>query len=262
MPYFSIIIPTFNSGTTLSEALNSLRKQTFRDFEIVIVDGLSLDNTVSIARSYLEFGLQLRIVSEKDQGVYDAMNKGVGMSSSELIYFMGGDDALYDENVLQDIFEEASKNEADVIYGNVNSNRLGENYDGEFDEAKIYEKNICHQAIFLNREVFEKVGGFNLRYFTHSDWDHNLRWFLNDGIKKKYINRTIAFYADSGLSSHKGDAIFQIEKADIFFKYKGGKLKKKLLKRIYMGMAIKRKEENKYFPFIYYKLKSWLTQNA
>jgi glycosyltransferase involved in cell wall biosynthesis len=257
-PFFSIVLPTYNSGLTINTALDSILNQSYRDIEVVVIDGLSNDHTTRVVKEYMATDSRVNFVSEIDEGVYDAMNKGVGRATGQWLYFMGSDDLLYNENVLQDIFEEASKNDVDIIYGNVDSNKLGKHYDGEFDEAKLYGKNICHQAIFIKRDVFNNIGNFNLKYPLHADWDHNIRWFLNNSIKKKYVNRTIAFYADSGLSSRQGDAIFQMDKADIFFKYGGKRLNRDLLKNIYIGMAIRRKQEDKFFAFLFYKVKSWL----
>lgn len=178
MPFFSIIIPTFNSAKTLDVALKSILQQTYTDFEILLMDGLSTDNTLEIAKSYND--QRIIISSEKDEGIYDAMNKGIKLARGEWLFFLGSDDLLYDKHVLGQIFK-AREYHFNIIYGNVliegNAGwaKNGQVYDGEFSLQKIIERNICHQAIFYKKAVFEKCGVFNINYNVCADWDLNLR---------------------------------------------------------------------------------------
>lgn len=212
IPTLSIIIPTFNSGTTLSVALESIRSQTFEELEIIIMDGLSGDNTLQIARSYVPIFQDLTIISEEDKGIYDAMNKGIEMAKGEWLYFMGSDDSFYNSEILEKFFALKAVNTHDVIYGNVFSSRFEHPYDGKFSYYKLAIKNICHQSIFFRKNVFSKVGKFNLDYKIWADWDHNIRWFYSSRIKKYYINEIIANYADGGFSSLNEDSVFIKEK--------------------------------------------------
>ena len=153
-PLFSIIIPTFNAGKTLSFCLDSVLIQSFQDFEILIIDAVSSDNTMSIVEEYAAANTAITWISEKDKGIYDAMNKSISLAKGEWLYFLGSDDKLYDAEVLKKIMNSLNENHSlDVLYGNVSSNRLGI-YDGEFNAGKIRLKNICHQAIFLRKTVF------------------------------------------------------------------------------------------------------------
>lgn len=207
MPFYSIIIPTLNSAKTLSSALGSILQQSFTDFEVLILDGLSTDNTLIIAKSYNDE--RIKIFSEKDYGIYDAMNNGINLGKGEWLYFMGSDDRLSGSNVLQQISDTVSNNNCEVIYGDVNSTRFNGRYDGEFNYLKIMSQNICQQAIFFKKSVFKKTGLFNLGYKSHADWDHNMNWFLSPAIPKMYFNCVIAEYADGGYSSINGDPIFE-----------------------------------------------------
>jgi hypothetical protein len=114
-------------------------------------------------------------------------------------------------------------NKYDVVYGNVTSPRFNGVYDGEFTYSKLAEQNICHQAIFLNKVVFKKIGKFNLRYKAHADWDHNIRWFFSSKVSKIFIDLIIASYADGGVSSN-GDSVFKKDINGILLKYGIGKL--------------------------------------
>nr|WP_294899524.1 glycosyltransferase family 2 protein [uncultured Pedobacter sp.] len=239
-PFFSIIIPTFNSDKVLRKAISGIVNQTYNNYEILIIDGLSTDNTLDIAQS---FGNEnIRIYSEKDRGIYDAMNKGVRLAKGEWLYFMGSDDSFYAPNTLKEV----SKNLAgvDVVYGDVFSTRFEGRYDGEFDQEKIVQKNICHQAIFFKKAVFDTIGCFDIRYSSHADWEHNLRWFLSKTIKKVYINLVIANYADGGFSSTNGDVLFSniknwkvalLRKTEIPFFDKLIILKSELAKALFTG---------------------------
>src|ERR1035437_8605494 len=206
IPFISIIIPTFNSEVTLKKCLESIIDQTFNNFEILIVDGKSEDETLKIAKEINDS--RIKIMSELDKGIYDAMNKGINLAKGEWIYFLGSDDELCNQFILEKIYSQIINKNYHVIYGNVTSERFNGIYAGEFNFEKLYEKNICHQAIFFNKKLFKKVGCFNLKYKSHADYDHNIRWFLNKGIKRLYINEVIANYADGGFSSQGIDKLF------------------------------------------------------
>lgn len=199
----SIIIPTFNSATVLSRALDSIVNQTFSDWEILIMDGGSTDNTLKVAQSYNNS--RIRIYSEPDKGIYDAMNKGIDLTKGDWIYFLGSDDWLIDTRILGDVFSQ-SIDKYDVVYGNVESN-LDSRHNGEWNLSNL-EFNRCHQAIFHKRDLFKKLGKYNLMYPVMADHDFNLKWFFSRRIKKLYIPYTIAHYSVDGFSSQQQDKEF------------------------------------------------------
>ncbi|MGM1056431.1 MAG: glycosyltransferase family 2 protein [Bacteroidota bacterium] len=204
-------MPTYNSAATLDLALESIIHQTFQNVEVLIIDGLSIDNTIEIAKKYqLQFP-EIKIVSEADKGIYDAMNKGIGIAKGEWVYFMGSDDSLYETTTLNQVFDKKQIKNLDVIYGNVYAVGFNGVYDGEFTHTKLADKNICHQAIFFRRSIFENTGKFNLKYKALADWDHNIKWFFSSRIKNQYIDQVVANYADGGFSSD-GDSSFNKDK--------------------------------------------------
>lgn len=223
-PLISIIIPTLNSEATIAIALNSIINQTYKNWEIIILDGLSQDRTLDVVESHQREISNIRIISKTDKGIYDAMNKGIKIARGEWLYFMGSDDSFYESTTLEQFLRIDNLNNFDVVYGNVYSSRFNGFYAGEFDYLKLTEKNICHQAIIFNRSVFKKIGKFNLKYKAHADWDHNIRWFYSDKICCKYTQMIIANYADGGFSSVQGDEIFRIDKYYLFLKKGMGKL--------------------------------------
>jgi glycosyltransferase involved in cell wall biosynthesis len=198
--------------------------QTFSNFEILLIDGASTDKTVEIARNYGDE--RIKIFVDKDSGIFDAMNKGIRFARGKWIYFLGSDDQLYSMNTLDSVANELEDG-IDVLYGNVYSTRFKGLHDGKFDQMKIFRKNICHQAIFFRRDVFDKIGNFDLRYRAHADWDHNMRWFLSTKVKHKYCDLVIANYADGGFSSAGIDVIFKKERGLKFLHYSKAQLSKR-----------------------------------
>jgi glycosyltransferase involved in cell wall biosynthesis len=116
-PLITIIIPAFNAAVCIREALNSLLQQSFTAFEVLVVDGVSRDNTLAIVQELAERDNRVRFISEKDAGIYDAMNKGIGLAAGEWLYFLGADDALYNEQVLEKVAPVLQQTNALLVYG-------------------------------------------------------------------------------------------------------------------------------------------------
>lgn len=212
---FSVIIPTFNSAANISVVLDSIATQTEKDVEIVIMDGLSSDNTVDLAQDFKERIPGLKIFRDKDDGIYDAMNKAMDKASGKWLFFMGSDDRFYDDTVLEAVARVAALSKASVIYGNVKIigdtgwARDADIYDGEFDIHKLLNQNICHQAMFYHSEFIKnEIGYFSLKYKKSSDWDFNLRCWAKGSFQ--YVDMIIANFAAGGFSTHSNDtAIFE-----------------------------------------------------
>lgn len=215
-PFFSIIIPTFNAEKHLHRSLTSITDQTFVEFECLIMDGASTDATLTIAKKLVSKDSRFKIFSKSDAGVYDAMNQGIMKSEGKYIYFLGADDYLKDNQVLEDVNRFLSSHDVQVVYGNVNSPELGDRYDGPFSNYKIAKKNICHQSTFCAQSVYKKVGLFDLKYKIQADWEHNWRWFFHPEIKHKHLDRILAYYEEGGLSSGRKDLKFRRDFAKKF----------------------------------------------
>lgn len=205
VPMFSIIVPTFNVGATLGACLESIVGQNCTDFEVVLVDGESGDETLDIAKSFAsKFGTRLVIRSEPDQGPYDAMNRGVGIAKGGWLLFLGADDVLYEADTLQRVAAFIGDNEpSDLVYGDVVMRSTETRHAGSFDlDRLLFETNMCHQAIFYRRELFAGIGPYNLRYRIWADWDFNIRCFSNPALIARYMDIVVARYNDlTGISS-------------------------------------------------------------
>lgn len=171
------------------------------------MDGVSNDETLDIVESYND--KRIHIYSEKDSGIYDAMNKGVDKAKGEWLYFIGSDDKLYNNTVLETIFLNIQKTKRKIIYGSVEIvgdsgwAKDGEIYDGYFDLDKLLNKNINHQAIFYHKSVFKKMGNYNILYRICGDYDFNLKCYSK--YKFLYINIIIAKFQGGNTSFSKLD---------------------------------------------------------
>ena len=208
-PKISIITPTYQAGTAIETALKSVASQTYPNIEHLIVDCASRDNTLPTVRKFQKEFRNIRLLTEKDGGIYDAMNKGLDLCSGDWIFFLGADDSLYDEHVLTDLFEQGLFQEEQVVYGNVQIcgdapwAKDGTVYDGPFTLEKLFKFNICHQSIFYPRSVVKKVGYYNTKYKVTADWDYNIHcWASYHFI---YVDRIISRFATGGKSSGEGD---------------------------------------------------------
>ena len=214
-PYITIIIPTFRAAKTLRVTLDSVLYQDFRDFEVLVMDGGSDDGTAAIVQQAADD--RIRFISERDKGVYDAMNKGIAASRGIWLYFLGADDLLYGPGVLSSIFSAGARGheDADFLYGDVVSPSYKGRYDGQFDFAKLLSRNISHQAIFYRRSLFDRFGGYNLGYPGYADWDLNIRLFAAAGlgprvaVRVRYIDAIIARFGPDGISSRHDSAFLR-----------------------------------------------------
>ena len=196
----SVIIPCYNAAITIANCLTSIVCQDYKDFEVIIIDGNSVDNTAKVVQTFVENNRNIRFFSEKDKGIYDAMNKGITMAKGEWLYFLGSDDCLINSCVLSKAAEQFN-DDFDLIYGN--TIWVPENYidKGEKSLSQLLQFGINHQRIFYRKSLFDRYGDYNKSYKIAADFDLNIRFFCNDSIKKKYIDCTITKYHSRGISS-------------------------------------------------------------
>lgn len=222
-PLLTIITVVFNGAAFLEKALNSVFDQDFKDFEYIVIDGGSTDGTIEIIK---KFASRLKYwVSERDEGVYHAMNKGLKVAKGRWVYFLGADDCMY--NCLNEVVKYL-KDENVIYYGDVYRPTLMRKYDGKFSAYKLACRNICQQSIFYPRKIWNKYS-FNLQYHIFADYDFNIRCFFDRASRFDYIPVVIAHYNDSdGLSCNERDEEFEKDKLKIVRNYFSNSIYKRI----------------------------------
>jgi len=203
---FSIIMATYNCGQKVENTLQSILSQNEELFELIVLDGASTDDTLDYIKKY-ESGLIL--ISEKDDGVYDAFNKGIKIAKGKYIYFIGAGDCLR-PGVLEQVKKFLPHETPAFVYGYCYLMKRKVIYrDREFNRFNFITDNICHQVIFYHRAIFDIIGKYDLRHRIFADWTFNLLCFTNQEISKQYIPYLIADYEEGGQSELINDPPFK-----------------------------------------------------
>jgi glycosyltransferase involved in cell wall biosynthesis len=210
VPLISIVTVVLNAAGTLERTIQSVLNQDLQDLEYVVIDGGSSDGSLDIVRRY-----ESRIAywrSAPDEGLYDAMNKGVRASTGSWVLFLGADDLLVGN--LREIAALLT-DERTVYYGDVYMPRRRVYYDGRFSAYKIMFANICQQAIFYPRRVFESHQ-FDTRYKLWADHLLNMACFGDKRFRFVYIQKLVCLYNDyTGATSNATDAKFEADRESL-----------------------------------------------
>jgi len=215
----SIITVCLNSEKTIKDTLESVKIQTYPFIEHIIIDGVSTDNTLAIVEQYGD-SVSL-VVSEKDKGIYDAMNKGLSRSTGDVLYFLNSDDCLHDEGVIADVMNKFNSPTApELVYGNVFYKYADRQEQRRFDRINrrtLIYADLCHQGTFARKTLFEKFGDFDIRYRIAADYDWLLKVFCS-GSSVLYLNRDISVFDAEG--EHSRDPVFaRKERLKVKLKY-------------------------------------------
>lgn len=217
----SIITVCFNSSACIEDAILSVVRQSYKKIEYIIIDGKSTDGTLDVINKYRN--VISKVISEKDKGIYDAINTGIRIATGDIIYFLNSDDTFYDENVVSEVVCEFNP-DVDLIIGRVDLLDVPCDILPYLKQPQIKRKKdllsqgIYHQAVFSKRSLFEKLGLFNTNYKVYADHDWFLSAFSNKGIKIKFIDRPIANYYFQGFSFQNRDKLRK-EKTHIIYKH-------------------------------------------
>lgn len=177
-PKFSIITVCFNAKELIEKTVQSVLAQTYPHIEYIIIDGGSTDGTLAIVNKYA--GRISRIVSEPDNGIYDAMNKGIRLSTGGWLYFPNAGDTFVDTDLLARVAAFLAKHaSAEIIYGDIQRTNLTgqwvtneKTYAGEIkDKRYLFTNMFCQQRAFIKRTVFEELGEFDISYKVIADYD-------------------------------------------------------------------------------------------
>lgn len=200
-PLFSVITVSYNSEKTIEQTILSVLNQTFLDYEYLIIDGGSTDATLEIIKCYEEkFNGRLRWVSEADNGIYYAMNKGVDLAKGKYIGLLNSDD-WYEHNALE-IVAGFTSNNTDIIYGMLNvydnDKKLLYVYANYVD--KLPQESLAHPSTFVSKRCYKNLGSYTTDYRSSSDYEFFLRAF-NEGVNFRFIESILANFRCGGMSS-------------------------------------------------------------
>ncbi|HTQ65524.1 MAG TPA: glycosyltransferase family 2 protein [Puia sp.] len=202
----SIITATYNSAATVNNTLSCIQFQDHPDIEHIIVDGLSSDDTLKIVNRFPHIA---KIISEKDEGIYDAMNKGIRCASGEIIGILNSDDVYTDEHVLSTIASVFENKEIDACYADLQYVRQNDSSkivrtwkSGYFSGDSFYWGWMPpHPTFFVRRSVYEKVGLFNTMLKSAADYEMMLRILVKYKITVHYIPKVIVKMSTGGMSN-------------------------------------------------------------
>lgn len=197
MMKISIITATFNSGQTVHDTIKSVLNQTYEDIEYIIKDGSSKDNTLDICREYeSKFGGRMKIISEPDRGIYDAMNKGLDASTGDVVGILNSDDFFTSNDVIAQVADAFESDESiDAVYGDIhfvkdeNLKKCTRYYSSKGFRPWLLRFGFmpAHPSFYCKKEVFEKYGLYDLQYRTSSDFEMMVRLLGKQKIKTKYL---------------------------------------------------------------------------
>ena len=216
----SIITVCLNCESTVDKTIQSVISQTYPNIEYVIIDGESTDNTLKLIHNYRS-NIDI-LISETDDGIYYAMNKGAKLATGDIIYFLNSGDYFCNENIIKNVVKILTeKEDIDIIYGNFIY------YDDNSDELyvtrcknniEVVAKGINHQSIFARKKVFEKSGFFDASYMVYGDYDWLIRALIKNNHKIMHVDMPIVCYLKGGISD-KNIRKFLFERFDISVKY-------------------------------------------
>jgi glycosyltransferase involved in cell wall biosynthesis len=221
MPLLSIITINFDNCAGLERTINSVVSQTFNDFDFVIIDGGSTDGSVDLIKRQAD-----KInswVSEKDDGIYDALNKGILKATGDYCLFLNSGDYFCSEDVLQNVFR--TKFSEDLVYGDVLLENKGticgeKKHPDSLSDYYLLTQVIAHQAQFIKRELFTKFGMFDKSYKIVSDYEFFVRMIYKHKASARHVPVAIAVFDLSGLSNNAGQRkLINNERNKIHSKY-------------------------------------------
>lgn len=197
--FFSIIVASFNAGSKIRTTIDSVLTQTFDNYEIIVKDGGSTDNTLS----QVPESDKIRVYTNKDGGIYYGMNEGIDYAQGRYICFLNCGDIFYDKYVLETVYETAVKCDSQsVVYGDLVREDIVSKQPRKLSSAYLINNPLCHQSMFISRDVFLKHGKYDPTIKICADWYHLIKTFKS-GVEYVYCDKVICVYESGGASETK-----------------------------------------------------------
>ena len=198
----SIITVCYNSAETIKKTIESVLQQSYENIEYIVVDGASTDGTLDIVNQY-QTGFQgrLQVISEPDNGIYDAMNKGIHVATGELIGILNSDD-YYETDAVEHMVESMADDKYQILYGFVRAIQNGVEYSIDRQSHLFLNKRmIGHPACFVSKAVYDDFGCFDTEYVSVADYDFMLRMSKIESVKFKPVDYLITNFTLGGMSA-------------------------------------------------------------
>lgn len=216
----SIITATYNSEATIKDTLISIAGQQYPDIEHIIVDGLSKDNTLEIVKEFVHVA---KVISEKDKGIYDAMNKGVQLATGDVIGILNSDDFYTGPTILSKVMAAFEDPSVEAVYGDLqyvkpaNLQVITRTWkSGRYQKKALYYGWMPpHPTFFVRRHVYEKCGLFNTALRSAADYELMLRVLLKHGTSVQYIPEVLVKMRAGGMSNASLKNRFRANKEDL-----------------------------------------------
>lgn len=212
---FSLITSCWNSAATIRDTIESVLGQTHRDIEYIVIDGASKDATMSIVR---EYGDRIaKVVSEKDKGIYNAMNKGVALATGDVIATINSDDFYADNRVIERVAAAMTQSGADCLFGDldyvdpVQTSKVLRRWRSSPYKPRAFHRgwHPAHPTFFAKRAVFERFGSFDETYRIGSDFELMLRFLEAGKASSTYLPSVLVKMRDGGASNRSLKNIYK-----------------------------------------------------
>ena len=226
----TIVTVTYNAGSLLQKTLQSVYDQTYSAIEHIIIDGASTDNTVAMAKDYMERsfasdnGHEVRILVEPDNGIYDAMNKGISRCTGDVVGILNSDDYFTSDDVLQNVAHTFSSNETiDAVYGDIhfisdnNPDKIVRYYSSKMFRPFWLRFGFmpAHPSFYVKRKIYQEHGDYSLDYKIAADYDIMVRLFYKHKIQAEYIKKDFVTMRTGGMSTKNVRNRLLITKEDV-----------------------------------------------
>ena len=218
----SIITATFNSSESLKSCIDSVVMQDYSSIEYIIIDGKSSDSTTEIVKNYQATYSYIKMVSENDSGIYDALNKGLALATGDVIGFLHSDDLFPSNTIISELATKINDNNLDGIYGDLqyvtkeNTNKIIRIWKSCDFRPELLKKGWmpAHPTLIIKKQVYLKHGFFNKSYKISADYDFMLRIFKDSNLKFGYLPKVVTKMRVGGVSNRSIKNIIKKTKED------------------------------------------------
>ena len=207
MSRISIVIAVYDAAGTIEDTINSVASQTYSDVEQIIIDGGSTDGTLDIIARHADRIAQ--VVSEQDNGIYDAMNKGIRLATGDIVGILNADDIYFNAHCLETVADEFARSQADSVFGDLvyvkpnNLDKVVRYYRSNHFSVSRFARGWmpAHPTFFVRRECYERYGLFNTDYRLAADFELMVRLLATSGLSYSYIPEVLVKMRSGGVST-------------------------------------------------------------